>query len=146
MGEHTFFATFFIFFSSRTEKCYSFSQTFFGSLRRFLHSLHSTSVASGRYVWSVGLLRPPLRPPLKGTPAFAPDSTALPLQTPRPFTPFVPFHSFRKVVRDPKKSFENKRFFCSLVLKKKSQQELLVFFCSLFPRIHQAHTNHNWIL
>ena len=77
VGEHTFFATFFIFFSSRTEKCYSFSQTFFGSLRRFLHSLHSTPVASVRYVWSGGLLRPPLRPPLKGTPAFAPDFTTL---------------------------------------------------------------------
>ena len=68
----------FLFFSPREQKkCYSFSQTFFGSLRRFLHSLHSTPVASGRYVWSVGLLRPPLRPPLKGTPAFASDSTAL---------------------------------------------------------------------
>ena len=94
----------FLFFSPREQKkCYSFSQTFFGSLRRFLHSLHSTSVAPDRYVWSGGLLRPPL-------------------QTPRPFAPFVPFRSFRKVVRDPKKSFENEHFFCSLVIKKKLQR------------------------
>ena len=121
MGEHTFFATFFIFFSSRTEKCYSFSQTFFGSLRRFLHSLHSTPVASGRYVWSGGLLRPPL-------------------QTPRPFAPFVPFRSFRKVVRDPKKSFENEAFFCSLVVKKKVAKNVKYSTCRMITILFRVYS------
>ena len=108
----------FLFFSPREQKkCYSFSQTFFGSLRRFLHSLHSlrvaTSGAEGCYVLRFG------HP--KGDPGLRSGLHSPPLQTPRPFAPFVPFRSFRKVVRDPKKSFENEHFFCSLVIKKKKK-------------------------
>ena len=83
----------FSFFSPREQKkCYSFSHTFFGSLRRFLHSLHSTTVAPGRYVFRYGLLRPPLGHP-RGDPGLAPDSAALRSRLRDP--PLLPFRSVR---------------------------------------------------
>ena len=108
MGEHTFFATFFIFFSSRTEKCYSFSPDVFWI---------PPTVASGRYVWSVGLLRP--RPPLKGTPAFAPNSTA-------PDSTTLHSFGFEKSFGIQKSLSRTKHFLFSR-RKKKSCKERLAF-------------------
>ena len=108
----------FLYFSPREhQKC-------FRSLRRFLDpsdvfSTHSTPVASGRYVFRYGLLRPPRGHP-RGDPGLAPDSAALRFRLRDPS--LLPFRSFRKVVRDPKKSFENEHFFCSLERKKKFQR------------------------
>ena len=108
----------FLFFSpSRTEKMNWFSRTFFGSLRRFLHSLHFTPVVTGRYVFRSWVLRLPLRHP-KGDPASAPDSAPIRsrLHDPSllPFVSFVP-----KSLSGSKKVLENQHFFGSLGRKKK---------------------------
>ena len=111
-GEQSVLAIVFCFFLLENRKNSIRSlQTFFVSLRRFLHSLHSTTVASGRYVFREGLLRPPLGHP-KGAPTFAPDSTALRsrLHDPRSFRS-VSFVT--KSRSGSKKVFENKSFFCS---------------------------------
>eukprot|EP00493_Phyllostaurus_siculus_P000659 UN00663 len=94
----------FLIFSSRTEKILILKD-FFGSLRCFLHSFHSITVASGRYVFREGLLRPPLGHPQRG-PRPSPRTPQPSLQTPRPFAPFVP--KSRSV---SKKFFENEHFF-----------------------------------
>ena len=113
----------FLLFSPREQKkCILFSQTFFGSLRRFLHSLHSAAVVTGRYVFRSGcyVLR-------SATPEGTPASLRTPqpsLQTPRPFTPYAPLRSFRKVFRDPK-SLREQAFFLFSRRKKKFQRTLI---------------------
>ena len=126
MGEHTFFATFFIFFSSRTEKC-SFSKDVFWIPPTFspLTSLHYSRFGSLRLPRGAvtSSARPPQRgprPSLRTPQPLAPDSTTL--------------RSFRSVSFVPKsrsvskKVFENEHFFCSLVGKKKRIKERLLFF------------------
>ena len=106
MGEHTFFLSFFIFFSSRTEKrIIVLSDVFW--IPPDVFSAHFTPVATGRYVFRYGLLRPPLGHP-RGDPGLAPDSTALRYRLRDPS--LLPLRSLRKVVRDPKKSSRTNRF------------------------------------
>ena len=120
-----FLQSFFVFFSSRTEK------TQFVLCRRFLSpsdvfSTHftplqslrvATSSAKGCYVLRSATPKGP-RPSLRTPQPFAPDSTTL--------APFVPFRSLRKVVRDPKKSLRT-RVFSVLSSEKKRLQERLLF-------------------
>ena len=118
MENKAFLQSFFVFFSSRTEK------TQFVLCRRFLSpsdvfSTHftplqslqvATSSAKGCYVLRSATPKGP-RPSLRTPQPFAPDSTTL--------------RSFRSVSFVPKsrsgskKVFENESFFCSLVGKKK---------------------------
>ena len=117
--EHRVLADVFCFFGLENRKNAECSlKTFFVSLRRFLHSLHVASVVSGRYVLRSGSQRvlrsAPQRGPRLRSGLSAPLCSRL----------HDPSLLTRRSVRsekswDPKKSFENKRFFCSLVRKKK---------------------------
>jgi len=79
--------------------------------------------------------------PTLGTPEGTPPSLrplcSPSLQTPRPFTPYALFRSFRKVLGSKKVFREQAFFLFSRPLKKKSQQELLVF-SNKFERIVQS--------
>ena len=121
---NAFFDSFFKFFSSRTEKM------LFVLCRRFLDpsdvfSTHFTPLQSLRVATSSARGCYVLRSATpEGTPAFAPDSTALAPDS-------TTLRSFRSVSFVPKsrsgskKVFENKSFFCSLVGKKRLQERLL---------------------
>ena len=120
-----FLQSFFVFFSSRTEK------TQFVLCRRFLSpsdvfSTHftplqslrvATSSAKGCYVLRSATPKGP-RPSLRTPQPFAPDSTTL--------APFVPFRSLRKVVRDPKKSLRTRVFSVLSSEKKKIARTLTI--------------------
>ena len=107
---------------------------FFASLKNL--NKHSTTVASGRYVFREGCYVLRSATP-EGTPAFAPDSTALAPDS-------TTLRSFRSVSFVPKsrsvskKVFENEHFVCSLVGKKKNQRTLLILFW-----IHLTQTTKN---
>ena len=124
--EHRVLADVFCFFGLENRKNAECSlKTFFVSLRRFLHSLHVASVVSGRYVLRSGSQRVLRSAPQRG-PRLRSGLSA-PLRSRLHDPSLLTRRSVRSEKSwDPKKSFENKRFFCSLV-KKKSQQELLVF-------------------
>ena len=128
---NAFFDSFFNFSPREQKKCYSFSADVFWIPPTFspLTSLHYSRCGSLRL--PRGAVTSSARPPQRGPrPSLRTPQPSL--QTPRPFTPFVPFRSFRKVVRDPKKSFENEAFFCSLVGKKKLQRRFSIPPLSVF--------------
>ena len=106
--EH-YFLLLFLFFSVENRKGHTFSPTFFGSLRRFLHSLHCSRFGP----WSLPLrsVRPSLgRPPglAHDSQPFATDSTTL-----RSFRSVRSEKSFgiQKSVRATQKKRETRPFF-----------------------------------
>ena len=113
------FCHFLYFFSSRTEKRIIVLSDVF-CLPPDVFSAHFTPVATGRYVFRYGLLRPPLGHP-RGDPGLAPDSTALRYRLRDPS--LLPLRSLRKVVRDPKKSSRTNRFSVLSEEKKKTERK-----------------------
>ena len=122
---NAFFDSFFNFSPREQKKCYSFSADVFWIPPTFspLTSLHYSRFGSLRLPREAvtSSARPPQRGPRPSLRTPQPS-----LQTPRPFAPFVPFRSFRKVVRYPKKSLRTS-IFSVLSSKKKGINERLLF-------------------
>ena len=130
--ENNAFSDSFFNFSPREQKKCSFSADVFWIPPTFspLTSLHYSRFGSLRL--PRGAVTSSARPPQRGPrPSLRTPQPSL--QTTRPFAPFVPFRSFRKVVRYPKKSLRTSIFSVLSSEKKKNQRTLInLFFIVIF--------------